>query len=148
MSEGDRAIEGPAYPVGVKLLASLLVALTLLYAFRTAPVLAGADWTPAGIALLLGALALVMWCLWWIWRSRTAVDAVGVRQSWIWSKQVSWCDVAQARLVGVPGLEWLIAPRLVLRVRGRGLMVFHTADRRVLDVFALFVSTGRVSIFR
>ncbi len=71
-----------------------------------------------------------------------------MRQSWIWSKQVSWCDVTQAQLVGVPGLQWLIAPRLVLRVRGRGLMVFHTADRRVLGVFALFVSTGRVSIFR
>lgn len=136
------ALEGPAFPRTVKALATLTVAAMLAWGLRAAPSLWAAQWSGASAWLFAGALAMVLWCLSWIWRSRTAADARGVRQSWMWDKEVAWADVAQARIVALPGLEWLVAPRLVLRVRGRGLMVFHAADRRVLQAFALFVATG------
>lgn len=134
--------DGPAFPLGVRLLASALVGATAYWGARSSAQLALADWaTPAG-ALLTACGVMVLWCLAWIWRSRTRVDHEGIRQTWLWNKQVRWDRVAQARLIGVPGLCWLLAPRLVVRPRGGGLMVFHSADRRVLAVFASFAATG------
>lgn len=139
---GQPPVEGSAFPLPVKLLASALVGGMLLVGLRAGPELAGTAWTPSSIALMAGAVAMVLWCLLWIWRSRTRVDGTGLRQTWLWDKRVDWSEVAQARLVGVPGLEWLVAPRVVLRVRGRGVVVFHVADRAVLQAVALFVATG------
>jgi hypothetical protein len=95
-----------------------------------------AGWNTGAAVMLLVAVAMVLWCTVWIVRSRTAVDATHIRQSWMWDKEVLLADVTQARLVGVPGLSWLVAPRLVVRARGRGLLVFHAADPRVLAAFA------------
>jgi hypothetical protein len=137
--------EGAAFPLSVRLLASALVAATAYWGFLTHEQWMGPGWT-APSALLFGtALALVAWCLVWMWRSRTRVDADGIVQTWIWTKRVRWADVTQARLVGVPGLEWLITPRLVVRPRGGGVLVFHSAERRVITAFAGFVTTGSPS---
>lgn len=134
---------GAAFPLAVRLLATLLVGLMLYWGVRSAAEVARADWSPAGVVLLATALVLVLWCLGWMWVSRTRVDAEAVEQSWIWRKRVRWADVAQARLVGVPGFEWIITPRLVVRPRGGGVLVFHAADRRVLAAFASFVTVGQ-----
>lgn len=134
--------EGAAFPWSMRLFGGAMVAGMLWQGALALPALRQADWSPAALALTVAALVLVLWCLSWIFRSRTAVDATGVRQTWIWTKQVQWADVAQARILAVPGLEWLVVPRLVVRVRGGGLMAFHTADRAVLQAFALFVATG------
>jgi hypothetical protein len=134
--------EGAAFPLSVRLMATAFVGTMLYWGARSATRLWETSWATSSALLLAGAVCLVLWCLVWIWRSRTRVDAQGVEQSWIWRKHVRWADVAQARLIGVPGLEWLIAPRLVVRPRGGGIVVFHSADRRVLAAFASFVSIG------
>ena len=56
--------------------------------------------------------------------------------------QVALGEIVQARIIGVPYLEWLIAPRLAVRVKSRGVVVFHVADRQVLGALAVFVTTG------
>ncbi|HET6829435.1 MAG TPA: hypothetical protein VFH35_12185 [Ramlibacter sp.] len=138
------ALEGSAFPLPVKLLATALVCSMLLWGGRTLPELAQVQWSVSSIVVFGLAVVMVLWCLYWIWRSRTRVDTHGVAQTWLWDKQVAWTDVAQARIVGVPGMEWLFAPRLVLRVRGRGAVMFHAADPAVLRALALFVTTGSV----
>ena len=132
MSAADGRVEGPAFPWLVKLLATGLVAAMLLGALRVQEGLRLAQWTLTGAALLVLAVLLVLWCLFWMVRSRTGIDRTHIRQSWMWTKEVALADVAHARLVGVPGLSWLVAPRLVVRARGRGLLVFHAADPQVL----------------
>ncbi len=132
MSEAPAGVEGPAFPPLVKLLAVALVAAMLAWGGRVAVPLLRADWTWGSALMMAVAIAMVVWCLLWILRSRTAVNAERIRQSWMWPKEVALADVTQARLIGVPGLTWLIAPRLVVRARGRGVMVFHAADPRVL----------------
>lgn len=139
-------LEGVAFPLGVRLLATLMVGALLYWGLASADSMLHSGFTPAGALLLAAALGLVLWCLRWMWASRTSADAMGIRQTWLWRKQVRWCDIAQARIVGVPGLEWLVAPRLVVRPRGGGLMVFHSADRKVLAAFARFVTTGSAGL--
>lgn len=136
MSEAAPPLEGPAFPPLVKALALLLVAAMVAWGIRVADQLMGVDWTVSGALVVAIALVMVLWCASWIMRSRTSVDGTHIRQSWMWDKEVAVADVTQARLVGVPGLAWLVAPRLVVRARGRGLLVFHAADRRVLSAFA------------
>lgn len=133
---------GPAFPVTVRLLATALTGGTLYWGLRSRGELSAADWTPVAALVTGGALLLVVWCLVWMWRSQTSVDSEGIHQTWIWDKHVRWDQVAQARLVGVPYLSWLITPRLVVRPRGGGVMVFHSADRQVLEVFAAYAALG------
>jgi hypothetical protein len=136
MTAQARPVEGPAFPPLVKLLALSLVAAMLVWGARVADRMFAVDWTFPNALVVLTGIAMVLWCASWIVRSRTCVDATHIRQTWMWHKQVALADVTQARMVGVPGLSWLVAPRLVVRARGRGLLVFHAADRRVLAAFA------------
>jgi len=137
------ALEGPAFPWSIKILATLTVATVLVGGLRMVAGAGDLSWTqPSAWLLFAAALAMMLWYLFWIWRSRTVADAHGVRQSWMWDKEVAWADVVQSRIVAVAGLEWLVAPRLVVRVRGGGMTVFHAADRRVVKAFAIFVTTG------
>ena len=129
-------VEGPAFPLFVKVLASLLVASLAVSAVRVAGDILGTSWTPGTAVVLLIAAGMVAVCFYWILRSRTGIDETHIRQSWLWDKEVALADVAHIKFVSVPYLGWLIAPRLVVRARGRGLIVFHAADTQVLQAFA------------
>lgn len=122
---------GSAFPPFVKLLATAMVVALLAQAVQVLRPLLQQDWTAAGAVFMVAALVLVGWTLAWIWRSRTGVDEEGIRQTWFWSKSVRWEDVVQARLVVVPGMEWLLAPRLIVRRRGGGVLVFHVGNAAV-----------------
>lgn len=69
-------------------------------------------------------------------RSRTRIDATHIEQSWISRKRVAVADITQVKLIYIPGLVWLIAPRLIVKTRRPGSIVFHTADPMVLAAFA------------
>lgn len=141
----DDRVEGAAFPLAVKLLASALVAALVFWGIQAFDQLTGAAWsTPA--ALFIGVtLCVIGLCYYWILRSRTAIDASNIRQSWLWPKQVALADITQAKFIYVPYMHWLIAPRLIVRARGRGLFVFHAADQRVLQRFA-HLSLGAAAV--
>ena len=121
--------EGPACPVVVR---GLVTALTA-WVFADSPVIRGAPWPAKG--LLLGGLGVLVIVTWWVWRSRTEVTPQHIRQTWIWPKRVNWADVSHAKMIYVPYLAWLVAPRLVVR-SGAGLVtVFHAADHDLLVAF-------------
>ena len=135
-------LRGPAFPIAVRLLASALVASLMHWGVRSLDEFAGVRWNGWTGAVVVGAMVLVVWSLVWMWRSRTGVDAEGIHQSWIRDKRVAWRDITQARLIAIPYLDGLITPRLVVRPRGGGVVVFHSADPRVLGAFAAYVTTG------
>ena len=139
-------VEGPAFPLAVRVLATALVAWTGHWGWKSRDALVGVEWSGSALMPLLGAVALVLWCLVWIWRSRIRVDGQGLHQSWMWDKQVRWADVTQARLVMIPGLGRLLAPRLVVRARGQAFaLVFHCGDPQVLALIcAVLVGSGKV----
>ena len=140
-------VEGPAFPLLVKLLASALVAGMLVTAARAADGLLEQSWTPTGLGLMIAAMLLVLWCLAWIWRSRTRVDADGIGQTWFWRKSVRWDDVTQARFIAVRRLEWIFAPRLLVRMRSGRVILFHAGAlavrERVVQVLT-YGQSGRV----
>ncbi len=138
------AIQGPAFPLGVRLLATALVGALLAWGVRGLEALSGAHWNGWTATVLGTALVLVIWSLTWMWRSRTRVDADGIHQSWIRDKQVAWGDITQARLIAIPYLDFLVTPRLVVRPRGGGAVVFHSADPRVLGAWAAYLTSGMV----
>jgi ABC-type transport system involved in Fe-S cluster assembly fused permease/ATPase subunit len=130
------AIEGPAFPWLIKGLASFLVAALVLWGLRVARQFTVDSWFTTVNVFVVLALMMIGYCYYWILVSRTRIDAQSIRQSWLWPKQVAIASIVQARFIFVPYMSWLIAPRLVVRVQGRGMYVFHAADRTVLQAFA------------
>ena len=129
-------VEGAAFPLFTKALASLLVGALAFWGLRSAALIDLDLWPGSAIAAMALALALVALCYYWILRSRTAIDADMIEQTWIWPKKVARADITQVKFVYIPYLSWLIAPRLIVRVRSRGLFVFHAAEPQVLAAFA------------
>ncbi len=142
---GNETAEGAAFPLPVKVLASLLVAALVVWGVRAADQLAGAGWSTPAAAFMAVTLAVIGLCYFWILRSRTRIDATSIYQSWLWPKEVALADITQAKFFYIPYMGWLIAPRLIVRARGRGLFVFHAADSKVLQKFA-HLSLGAVAV--
>jgi len=129
-------IEGPAFPVLVKVLAGVLMAAVLVYGLRSLDDLAAErrTWPFMLFALLL--MAIAAWCFVWILKSRTRISSTHLHQTWWSDKKVAIGDITQTRLILVPGLTWLIAPRLVVRTRGPGSTTFHAAEPHLIAAFA------------
>ena len=129
------AVTGPAYGGGFKLVATLLTVILLGYGASVAlrfPLLS----LGLGVkALLLGAAVVLLVSYYWFLRSRTTIDASGIRQSWVIDKQVDWGDVRGARMIGIPYCGWLFPPRMVVRT-GNSFTTFNGGSRALLVEFA------------
>jgi hypothetical protein len=138
------SVEGPAFTPGAKVLASALMLALAAFGWRALPLLQTTAWSWPALILLAMALGSVVLCYAWILRSRTRISATHIRQTWITDKQVLLADITQVKLIYFRRLAWLIAPRLVIRSRLPGTMVFHAADPRVLGAFA-HLCTGAIA---
>lgn len=125
-------VEGASFSPVMKGLSTLLVLGLLVGGWRALEQGAWQQWDSSA-RLLIGGVMLVVLCGYWgILSSRTSVDGRCIRQSWLWHKEVQLADITQLKLIHVPGLTWLVAPRLVVRAGALGLTTFHVADAQVL----------------
>ena len=131
------AVSGPAFPPLVKALASLLVTALVVSATMALSGEPGIhrmqfrDWA------FLAAAALVVGSGWWsVQTSQTRIDGVVIEQTWMWRKRVEIVEIREVKLIDVPGLGWLIVPRLMVR-SGFGVTIFHAGDPAVLARFRL-----------
>src|SRR6476660_9761399 len=128
-------VTGPAYNNGFKLLATLITLMLLLYGASVAwrfPMLSFG----LGVKALLAASVLMLGVsYYWFLRAVTTIDAQGIRQSWVYDKQVSWSEVRGAKMIGIPYLSWLFPPRMVVRT-GNAFMTFNGGTREILTEFA------------
>ena len=130
-------IECAAYSLPLKIVATLFVGALVFAAWRAAGDLASAAWTAPAKASLAALGIGVAVGYGWILGSRTSIDATHITQTWLWPKHVRLADITQAKLVYLPALSWVVAPRLVVRARGRrAAMVFPASGREVLAEFA------------
>ena len=83
----------------------------------------------------VAAMALMGFTWWSILRSRSSVDALTLRQTWLWDKELPLAELAYARLIRVRGLESVIAPRLYARTLMGKFTVIYAADPRLLADF-------------
>lgn len=133
----DASVAGPAFPVATKFLAGLLLAAVAFYGRRAADgfFALGREGLPViGLLAVLGVALGIAW--WWILSSRTTVYADRIRQTWWSTKEVRLADITQTKLILLPGLTWIVVPRLVVRTRSPGSVVFHAGDARLAAAFA------------
>lgn len=129
--ERTAAGSSASYSVPAKLIATVLVGLVAVTAWRAWDQLLAPELLWQRLALL-GACAWLGLCLLSIYRARTTVDGNGIAQSGLWSRRVVFTQITHVKLVHVPVLAWLIAPRLVVKLKGGGTATFHAADVRLL----------------
>jgi hypothetical protein len=126
-------LQGPAFTPWAKGLALLAVILVVRQAWRALNPL------PPTTGLTFWVLALAGMCLLYglghIWFTQTAVDDTHIRQTGWLSTQVEMAKLTQVKLIYVPYLSWLMAPRLVVKTGGLRSWVFHAADPGVLKRF-------------
>lgn len=128
-------VEGASFSAGMKGLATAIVLSLAGLAWQA---FMGGAWAQleGNARWATGLLcSLVATGYWGILSSQTSIDARAIRQTWLWEKRVLLADITQVKLIHVPGLSWLIAPRLVVRSGGLGTTTFHAADARVLSAF-------------
>jgi len=129
-------VEGPSFPVFLKLVASAMVALLLVAGVQAAREVTWAPLGWRGLLVLLIVLLVIASGLWAVLVGRTRVDERSVRQRGLRTREVQLADITQVKLIHVRGLEWLLVPRLVVRARGLGgFTTFQSADPQVLKAF-------------
>ena len=65
----------------------------------------------------------------------TTLTSNGLEQTWIWDKKVELRDLAYAKLIRVPGLDWLVAPRLYLRTLMGKFTVIYASNPDMVEEF-------------
>lgn len=128
-------VEGPSYPRTLKILAVLAVSVTFL-----AMVLAwdGAAWRRMGWGergFLFSVIAVVLYGLATIVRSRTFVDGRVIEQRGPLTKTIVLADITQLKFIHLRGWEWLVVPRLIVRRGAVGLTTIPAADPEVIAAF-------------
>lgn len=138
---------GPAFTRPFKLLTAVLVGAASIWlaqlwqegVFASQSSAFGISGQSSGLLWLLSALALMLYTGGCILRSRTRLNEEALHQSWIWDKHMALRELAYGRLIRIPGLDWLIAPRLYVRTLGGKFAVFYAADPVLLADFARLV---------
>ena len=137
----DVAVEGPAFPMLIKIVATLFVAAIV---FSGMPALQEMQWSELTntAAFVWGCAALVTGLVYfWMLKSRTSIRDGVIEQTWIWNKRIAIDQIRQAKFIYVPHMAWLIAPRLVVR-SGVSTTIFYAAEPAVQKAFARLVSGG------
>ena len=132
-------MEGPAFSLTFQLLTTLIVGGCAAWMLKI--------WSQGGAGELrrdlvvwgLAGMAMMGWTWWSIMRSRTRLDTQGLYQRWIWDKHMVYDDLAYAKLIRVPGLDWLIAPRLYVRTLMGKFNVFYGATPALIKDFERLV---------
>ena len=128
-------LRGPAFSLPFKLLALAIVlgcSAWLIELWRTGRVASEAS---SGLGWILVTLAMMAYMVWHILRSRTTLTESELHQSWVWDKRMALADLAYVKLIRIPGLDWLIAPRLYARTLLGKFAVFYAADRELIAGF-------------
>lgn len=127
-------VESAAFSVPFKLLAVAMVTLALAWAWQMASK-GLIEWTLQSAGWMGAALAMMAYTEWHILTGKTTLSSTHLKQTWVWNKQVALSDLAYAKLIRLPGLDWLIAPRLYTRTFSNKLAVFYAASPAMLAEF-------------
>ena len=131
----EKTVSGPAYGPGFKVFATVLTIVLVGYSVSIGvryPLLQFG----VGIKLLLAFSAfMLVISYYWFLRSVVVIDARGIRQTWMFNREVEWRDVRSAKMIGIPYFTWLFPPRLVVRT-GTAFATFNGGSRDVLVEFA------------
>lgn len=132
-------VEGPSFPVAIKLMATGAMLGLLATAWGARRQLDAMPMPPDVLWLAGLAALVVVWHYLHIVFSTTAISGDTLSEGWLWKSSVALRDIAQVKLLRLKWLDAVVAPRLVVRTRGVGNLTFHVADPAVLAVIDLLV---------
>lgn len=131
----EKTVTGPSYNSWFKLLATIVSLALAAYGISVAlrfPIL---QFGFGVKALLIGAAVMLGISYYWFMKACTTVDEKGIRQTWVYTKQVAWSDVRGVKMLGIPYAGWIFPPRLVVRT-GNSFMTFNGGTQALLIEFA------------
>ncbi|MGJ7494087.1 hypothetical protein ACSFA8_03340 [Variovorax sp. RT4R15] len=137
---GGNAVEGQAFSLPFKLLATVIVGGCAFWLAQLWSVGALGSARTGGLGWFLAGIALMGWTWFHIMTSRTRIDRQGLHQRWIWDKHMALDDLAFGKLIRVRGLDWLIAPRLYVRTLVGKFAVFYAATPELIAEFERLVA--------
>ena len=137
---GGDVVEGPAFSLPFKLLATVIVGGCAFWLAQLWSVGALGTAKTGGLGWFLAGIALMGWTWFHIMTSRTRIDRQGLHQRWIWDKHMALDDLAFGKLIRVRGLDWLIAPRLYVRTLVGKFAVFYAATPELIAEFERLVA--------
>ena len=128
-------VSGPAYGPGFKLIATVVCAVLAGHGVTVGLRYPLLQYGLSVQLLLLGAAVMLGVSYYWFLRSVVVIDARGIRQTWMFNREVEWRDVRSAKMIGIPFFTWLVPPRLVVRT-GNAFATFNGGSKPVLIEFA------------
>ena len=131
----QQTLVGPAYSPWFKLLATLVTVALAGYGISFALRYSLFDYGWGVILLFVVAMLLLCLSYYGFLYSEVVIDANGIRQSWLWDRQVAWSEIRSAKLIGIPLAGWLSPPRLVVRT-GNSFVTFNGGTPDLLAEFA------------
>src|SRR4051794_7646699 len=93
------SVSGPAYGPGFKRFATLITLALVVYAASVAWRFPLLSFGLGPKALLAGAGAMLAVSYYWFLKARTTIDAAGIRQTWLYDKQVQWDEIRGAKMI-------------------------------------------------
>lgn len=132
-------VEGPSFPVAIKLLALVTMTGLMATAWGALPQLLTMPLPPDLLWLVGLAASVVAWHFFNILLATTAISEETLSQGWLWRTSIRLSDISQVKLLRFKLLERWVAPRLVVRTQGIGNHTFYAADPAVLAVIDLLV---------
>lgn len=133
----DAGLRGPSYPLATKWLATLLVAAVAAWFTRLWPELQALPWKPEALPFVAAVVGIIGTGWWIVLTGETSIDNRAIRHKALWTREVALADITGVKLVRIPGLDALIAPRLVVRRKGFGVTTFTAGNRQLLGAFRL-----------
>ncbi|PIT78149.1 hypothetical protein [Limnohabitans sp. G3-2] len=124
-------MRSPAFSGPFKAMAIALLSGLAFWAYQ----LHGAQLVRADHLWLWAAWGIMAYTVGHVLRGQTTLTAKGLAQTWIWDKQVELRDLAYAKLIRIPGLDWLVAPRLYVRTLMGKFTVIYASDPNMVEEF-------------
>jgi len=100
---------------------------------HTTSQLASLAWSDISLLVLL--FACLAWSLVYMLIAKTHVDDQCISETGLLSKRVKISDIVKVKVIDIPGLRWLIIPRVIVQVSGFGSYTFRASDHEVLMHF-------------
>jgi hypothetical protein len=124
-------LTSPAFSLPFKVLALTLVLGLAIWAYQ----LYGLQMAHSEHLWIWAAWGIMAYTVGHLVLGKTRLTAQTPEQTWIWHKKVELRDLAYVKLIRVPGLDALVAPRLYARTLMGKFTVIYACDPQMIEEF-------------